>query len=69
MSDHIEFEHNGMARCGLCGEPTVPVLLGDPRKVENDPNVIIRCLACAATEEAEAITANASSESDSRDGR
>jgi len=60
--NHIEFEHNGMARCGLCGEPTVPVLIGDPREVERDPNIVIRCMACAATEEAETITREASAD-------
>lgn len=52
-----EFEHNGMARCGSCGEPTCPVLIGTPAEVEANPNIIIRCIACSATEEAEAITA------------
>lgn len=59
--DHIEFKHNGMARCGGCGEPTVPVLIGDPRGVERDPNIVIRCFACAAGEEADAITRKAAS--------
>lgn len=59
MDDRIQIEHNGMARCGLCGEPTAPVLMGDPREIECDPNIIIRCLACAATEAAEAITREA----------
>lgn len=51
-----EFEHNGMARCGSCGEPCVPVLIGTPAEVEANPNIVVRCIACAATEEAEAIT-------------
>lgn len=57
MTDQrITFESTGMARCGLCGEPCVPVLVGDPRAIERDPTIIIRCVACAASEEAEAIT-------------
>lgn len=59
MPDGIHIENNGLARCGLCGEPTCPVLIGDPREVERDPNIIIRCLACAATEAAETITKEA----------
>lgn len=68
MSDQIHIENNGMARCGICGEPCVIVLVGDPREVEamftltaaaeRDPLLVIRCIACAATEEAEAITAD-----------
>jgi hypothetical protein len=49
-----------MARCGLCGEPAVSVLKGTAADIEANPNIIIRCLACAATEEAEAITKAAS---------
>lgn len=56
---HAEFEHNGMARCGMCGEPVAPVLIGTPADVENNPNIIVRCPGCAATEEAEAITREA----------
>jgi hypothetical protein len=51
-----DLKHNGMARCGSCGEPCVPVLIGDPREVERNPNITVRCIACAATEEAEKIT-------------
>jgi hypothetical protein len=58
VSDQIHIENNGMARCGICGEPCVIVLVGDPREVERDPLLVIRCIACAATEEAEAITAD-----------
>lgn len=61
-----EFERNGvrfacvgMARCGLCGDPSVPVLQGSVEEVETNPNIVIRCLACAATDEAEAITREA----------
>lgn len=54
--DLVIFNHNGMARCGICGEPCAPVLIGDPREAEANPHIIIRCVACAATEEAEAIT-------------
>jgi hypothetical protein len=59
VNDRVEFAHNGMARCGRCGESTAPVLIGDPREVERDPNVIIRCVGCAAVEEAERITGEA----------
>jgi hypothetical protein len=58
MAD-VNIEHNGVARCGSCGEPSVPVLIGDPREVEQDPHIIIRCLACAAGEAADAITSEA----------
>ncbi len=57
MNDQsVTFEHNGMARCGLCGEPCAPVVCGDPREIERNPLIVIRCIACAASEEAEAIT-------------
>jgi uncharacterized protein (UPF0212 family) len=52
----IEFAHNGMARCGSCGEPVAPVLIGSVADVEANSNIIVRCFACAASEEAEAIT-------------
>lgn len=54
--DRVEFEGVGMARCGICGEPTVQVLTGNVAKIEAAPNIIIRCMGCAATEAAEAIT-------------
>lgn len=60
MSD-IEFESHGMARCGSCGEPSCPVLLGTPAEVEANPNIIVRCIACSVAEEAEAITGEAAS--------
>lgn len=64
MADRVEFafegqEPSGMARCGLCGEPTVQVLVGDIAEIEANPNIVIRCMACAATEAAEKITKEA----------
>jgi hypothetical protein len=56
----VEFMHNGMARCGMCGEPVAPVLIGTVAEAEANPNIVIRCVACAATEAAEAITREAS---------
>lgn len=55
-----------MARCGSCGEPCVTVLHGDPAAIERDPTIIIRCVACAAVEEAERITAEATGGDDAR---
>jgi hypothetical protein len=54
-----EFEHNGMARCGSCGEPVCPVIIGTPANVEANPLITVRCIGCAATEAAEAITRSA----------
>jgi hypothetical protein len=54
-----EFKNNGMARCGVCGEPSVPVLIGDPREVEQNPNITVRCFQCSMVEEAEKITGDA----------
>lgn len=55
----MEIAHNGMARCGACGEPCAPVLIGTPTDIENHPLIRLRCIACSVTEEAEAITASA----------
>ena len=54
--ERFEIESNGMARCGICGEPVAHVLVGDVAAIERDPLIVIRCYGCAATEEAEAIT-------------
>ncbi len=56
MTAMPQFEHNGMARCGICKEPTVRVLAGTPAEVERNPLIVVRCVGCAAVEEAEAIT-------------
>jgi hypothetical protein len=62
VSFDVQFEHNGMARCESCGEPCAPVLVGTPAGVEANPMIVIRCIACSAVEEAEAILANSDTE-------
>jgi len=62
VTSGVKFEHNGTARCGICGEPVAPVLIGSVTEVEANPSIVIRCFACAAVDEAEAITRVASDE-------
>ena len=60
-SEEFRLRPVGIQRCQVCGEPIGPLYSNDPTVTELDPAVcVVRCFACAATEEAQAITKEAS---------
>jgi hypothetical protein len=51
--------HQSVWRCQLCGEACGPMWSTDPAPTIDPEQVILRCVACAATEAAEQITKEA----------